>query len=220
MLKENRGIRCSFTAYRPICLPSIVFSWKEIRERGSRSPVCRWICSPDATDRRQGTARNHKSWDRRGGSGATGLGTFSGARPAQRSATPPTNERGVRRGRAGWRPFRVTRRPVRQCRYHRRVPRSPSSSLWVFSALAGLWATFAIRIRFRRPQSWNRQQASWREADNPGLTDRAHPRRDPFWWSLCAYRKAVADLNPAAVFHRTGRDELSGVHERQPGHDV
>ena len=129
MLKENRGIRCSFTAYRPICLPSIVFSWKEIRERGSRSPVCRWICSPDATDRRQGTARNHKSWDRRGGSGATGLGTFSGARPAQRSATPPTIERGVRRGRAGWRPFRVTRRPVRQCRYHRRVPRSPSVSL-------------------------------------------------------------------------------------------
>jgi hypothetical protein len=23
-----------------------------------------------------------------------------------------------------------------------------------------------------------------------------------FWWSLCAYRKAVADLNPAAAFSR------------------
>jgi hypothetical protein len=28
-----------------------------------------------------------------------------------------------------------------------------------------------------------------------------------FWWSLCAYRKAVADLNPAAVFHR--RDAMN-----------
>ena len=36
---------------------------------------------------------------------------------------------------------------------------------------------------------------------NPGLTVRAHPRRD-LLVVACAYRKAVADLNSAAVFHR------------------
>jgi hypothetical protein len=40
-------------------------------------------------------------------------------------------------------------------------------------------------------------KTAWR---NRGLTDRAHPRRDPLVVALRAYRNAVADLNPAAVY--------------------
>jgi hypothetical protein len=41
------------------------------------------------------------------------------------------------------------------------------------------------------------------EADNRGLTDRAQAVWDLLVVALRAYRKAVADLNPAAVFHRS-----------------
>jgi hypothetical protein len=44
--------------------------------------------------------------------------------------------------------------------------------------------------------------SAWR---NRGLTDRVHPRRDHLVVALRAYRKAVADLNPATVFHRLAR---------------
>jgi hypothetical protein len=56
---------------------------------------------------------------------------------------------------------------------------------------------------------------------NRGLTDRAHPHRDPLVVALRAYRKAVADLNPATAFRRMGplnypaftNDSLSMMYE-------
>jgi len=41
-------------------------------------------------------------------------------------------------------------------------------------------------------------------AYNSGLTERVHAVRDHLVVALRAYRKTVADLNLAAVFHRAG----------------
>ena len=62
--------------------------------------------------------------------------------------------------------------------------------------LAHNWGSFFTKLR----------RASISARCNPGLTVRAHPRRD-LLVVACAYRRAVADLNPAAVFRKGGPDD-------------